>query len=200
MSIGRRRWTALAVLCSAQGSVAQAQVAPGVRHPDNIAEAVLMAQLFSCTSAASERPAEGLNIPLDSSLTGVANHPSLPDSLAGYVGPLGPNSRILSLDSPEGPVWMAFDPDAKRCVVTGEAVNPGLIREKLMPIFASEESPWNPVAEARSPDGSRALPRYEWRVRATPRLGTPAVHLRATIDIPDVPDQQLLVVTEAVGD
>ena len=188
-----------ALLAAALPGEAGAQIAPGVRLPDNVAEAVLMAQLFGCTSAASGRLAYGLNIPLEADQTNVALHEALPDNLAARVGPLGSESRILSLEAPDGAVWMAFDPAARRCVVTGLAVDPPRIREELMPIFESDRSPWQAAEPAVSADGRR-LPRYEWRVRATPRLGTPAVHMRATIDLPETPGQQLLITTEAVGD
>lgn len=182
----------LAMLAPATTRSASAQIAPGVRPPANIAEGVSMAELFGCISAASDRPADGLNMPLDKSLEGVALHEALPASLASKVGKLGSRARILSLATPEGIVWIAFDPEVHACTVTALAADPAGTREKLTSFFESDRSPWRRTADAGN------LTTYEWAVRATPRLGTPAVQLRAVLDIPTEAGQQTIVVTRAV--
>ncbi|TMJ12280.1 MAG: hypothetical protein E6G94_14175 [Alphaproteobacteria bacterium] len=140
----RKPALALAALALLAGPAA-AQIAPGIRTPDNVAEAVLMAQLFGCTAAASERLAGGLNAPLAPDLKGVELHSALPPVLAPKVGPLAEGSKVMSLSSPEGSVWMAYDPTARRCVVSALAPDPAAVKAKLMPVFESGRSPWKSV-------------------------------------------------------
>lgn len=192
---GLRALSRAAVLgLAALAGTLHAQIAPGVRTPDNVAEAVLMAQLFGCTSAASERLAGGLNSPLKPDLKGVDMHAALPPALAPKVGPLGEGSKILSLSSPEGDVWMAYDRTARRCVVSALVPDPAAVKAQLLPIFESERSPWKRVRGGKLPAGTTA---YQWDVRATPRIGTPAVHLVATVAIPAEPGGQVVITTQA---
>lgn len=184
----RKLAAALTVLGLTAG--AQAQVAPGLRLPQNLSEGVLMAQLMSCTSAASGRVSEGLTMDLSSGLQSVSLQKSLPADLAAAAGEFGPRSRFMTLDTPEGPTWMAFDPVAFRCVVMARASDPEAVRTKILSLYESERSPWERIR-------SGARPTYKWTVRATPALGTPAMDLLATLNIPSEPKQ--ILVLETVG-
>lgn len=186
-----RSFVALIGLFSCTSVVAQ--IAPGVRHPDNLAEGVLMSQLMGCIGAASERPTEGLNMPFNPELTGIAEHKALPADLSSLAGEMSEQSRYLALDTPEGQVWLAFDKVARKCIVTAIAPSPEDVRTSLMQLYEGPQSPWQ-QGEPKAPDGDRF---YFWDVKASPQLLMPAVHLETRISTSGEVNSQILIVTEA---
>jgi hypothetical protein len=174
----------------------QGQIAPGVRLPSNITDAVMMAHLFSCVGAATDRPANGLNIPLAPDATGVALHKELPTKLRDSVGKMPSEAKFLSLSSPEGDAWVAFDPLAKRCVVTAVVSDPASVKRAAVDAMNHISLPRLNKPAVRDAS-NHELPTYDWDIAATPRLGTPAVQLRVVIDADGSSARQIALISTA---
>jgi hypothetical protein len=178
---------AAALACAPAG----AQLAPGMRAPESVVDAVAHAWLTGCFFAAAERPAVGLNMGFD--LAGPSLHPvnSVPKDLLPLIMSLPARMRVAVADAPGGQVMMFHDNKAKRClVVPTPASTPGVEAEFL----SLMDGDWKPVSgHEGAPAGAKV---FEQSFGAG--LGRPAVTLRTWYQAPQGPDQPQMIVTEQV--
>lgn len=151
---------------------AAAQIAPGLRAPENIRGAVAQAWLMGCYFAATERPAAGLNI--DTSMGGPGLHEprSIPADLRGFVDALGDHVRLAVLDAPGGEVWMFYDAGARRCTIVTNPADADGIGEEFTRLVRLDND-WR----AATREGDAAA--FEQDFEAAPRLRRPGGRLRA---------------------
>lgn len=170
---------------------AAAQIAPGLRAPANLRDAVGQAWLMGCYFAATERPAAGLNI--DTSMGGPGLHEprSMPAGLRAFIDTLGDHVRLAVLDAPGGEVWMFYDATAKRCtIVTNPADAEGIDAE-----FASLVRLDNDWRAATREGGGAA---FEQDFEGAPALRRPGGRLRAWYQAATGPASPQMIVVERV--
>lgn len=170
---------------------AAAQIAPGVRAPASVRDAVGQAWLLGCYFAATERPAPGLN--MDAAMGGPGLHEprSMPAGLRGYIDALPDHVRLAVLDAPGGEVWMFYDARAKRCTIaTNPADAAGIDAE-----FASLVRLDNDWRAATREGGGAA---FEQDFEAAPALRRPGGRLRAWYQAAAGPASPQMIVVERV--
>ena len=170
---------------------ATAQIAPGVRAPSSVRDAVGQAWLMGCYFAATERPSAGLN--LDISLGGAGLHAasSIPAGLRGFIDTLRDDVSLAVLDAPGGEVWMFYDARAKRCtIVTNPADAPGIGDE--FADLVRLDNDWRAVSR----DGGGAA--FEQDFEAAPALRRPGGRLRAWYQAAAGPASPQMIVVERV--
>jgi hypothetical protein len=118
---------ALGTLCVVPGN---AQVMPGMRAPNDMVDAAVMAVTGACGLASAGRPVPGINMPANGNAgEGITEHRSAPDWVKKASAAAG-RSRFSTLASPEGMVWIRFDESTARCSV--------IVRPKDVAKFRSE--------------------------------------------------------------
>jgi hypothetical protein len=190
--ISRFRFFALAAAAALGPTSATAQIAPGVRAPQSVAEAAADAWLFGCFFASAERPAAGLNLGFELAGPGLHSVDAMPDGdLLPLIGALPDRTRIAVLDAPGGQAWMFHDPKSKRCIVVPTPVRAEGVEAAFLKLMAKD---WKPVeGHAGAPAGARV---FEQSFGAG--LGRPAVTLRTWFQSASGPSQPPMIVTEQV--
>jgi hypothetical protein len=170
---------------------AAAQIAPGLRAPENIRGAVAQAWLMGCYFAATDRPAPGLNMDISRGGPGLRDASSMPASLRPFMDTLGDHVSLAVLDAPGGEVWMFYNAQAKRCtIVTNPADAEGIDAE-----FASLVRLDNDWRAATREGGGGA---FEQDFEAAPTLGRPGGRLRAWYQAAAGPASPQMIVVERV--
>lgn len=183
---------ALAAAAALASAPAGAQIAPGVRAPESVADAAVDAWMLGCFFAAAERPAAGLNIGFELAGPGLHSVNSMPDDgLRPLIAALPGRTRIAVLDAPGGQVWMFHDPKLKRCIVVPTPVSTEGVEARFLKLMAGD---WKPVeGHVGAPAGARV---FEDSFGAA--LGRPAVTLRTWYQAASGPAQPQMIVTEQV--
>jgi hypothetical protein len=168
-----------------------AQIAPGLRAPENIRGAVAQAWLMGCYFAATERPAAGLNI--DTSMGGPGLHEprSMPAGLRGYIDTLAGHVRLAVLDAPGGEVWMFHDAQAKRCTILTNPTEAEGVGEEFASLVRLDND-WRPATR----EGGGAA--FEQDFEASPALRRPGGRLRAWYQAATGPASPQMIVVERV--
>jgi len=183
---------ALAAAAALVCAPAAAQIAPGIRAPESVADAATDAWMLGCFFAAAERPAAGLNIGFE--LAGPSLHAvnAMPDdALRPLIDALPGRTRIAVLDAPGGQVWMFHDPKPKRCIVVPTPVSTEGVEARFLKLMAKD---WKPVeGHAGAPADAKV---FEHSFGAA--LGRPAVTLRTWYQAASGPAQPQMIVTEQV--
>jgi hypothetical protein len=171
---------------------AAAQIAPGLRAPENIRGAVAQAWLMGCYFAATDRPAVGLNLPLGD-LAGAGLHAptSIPDDLRAFIDTLADDVRTAVLDAPGGAVWMFFDARSKRCAIVPQPVTSEGIEAEFTTLVRLDNE-WR----AATREGGGAA--FEQDFQAAPALGRPGGRLRAWYQAAAGPASPQMIVVERV--
>jgi len=105
------------VLCAVGVASANAQVMPGMRAPNDLVDAAVMAVNSACMLASAGRPVPGINMPAGGNAgEGITERRSAPDWVKKVSASQG-RSRFSTLASPEGEVWIRFDESTARCSV-----------------------------------------------------------------------------------
>ncbi|HEX8573247.1 MAG TPA: hypothetical protein VF759_10905 [Allosphingosinicella sp.] len=173
------------------GAPARAQIAPGVRAPETVADAAGDAWLLGCFFAAADRPAPGLNIGIENGGPGLHKPNSAPADLRPLIFALPGRSSVAVLDAPGGQAWMFHDPKTKRCLVVPTPASAEGIEAGFLKLTARD---WTPVqGHAGAPPGAKV---FESRFGAA--LGRPAVTLRTWYQPAAGPTQPQMIVTERV--
>jgi hypothetical protein len=188
----RFRSFALAAAVALASASAAAQIAPGVRAPESVADAAAQGWLLGCFFAAADRPAAGLNIGFELAGPGLHAVNAMPDAaLLPLIGILPDRARIAVLDAPGGQAWMFHDPKSKRCIVVPTPVSTEGVEAAFLKIMGTE---WKPVeGHSGAPAGARV---FEQSFGAA--LGRPAVTLRTWFQAASGPAQPPMIVTEQV--
>lgn len=183
---------ALAVAAALAFAPAGAQIAPGVRAPESVADAATDAWTLGCFFAAAERPAAGLNIGFELAGPGLHAVNSLPDDdLKPLIYALPDRTRIAVLDAPGGQVWIFHDPKSKRCIVVPTPISTEGVEARFIKLMAKD---WKPVeGHVGAPAGAKV---FEDSFPAA--LGRPAVTLRTWYQAAAGPDRPPMIVTEQV--
>lgn len=101
----------------AGSSVTLAQLMPGFRAPDSKLDAVKMTHRTGCFLASANRPVPGINMDAgDLAGEGLTEKKQAPEWLAS-IQPISNQSRLATLDTPEGPIWITFDMDSGLCTI-----------------------------------------------------------------------------------
>ncbi len=170
---------------------AAAQIAPGVRAPSSVRDAVGQAWLMGCYFAATERPSAGLNMDISMGGAGLHQPRSMPADLRAFIDTLGDHVRLAVLDAPGGEVWMFYDARAKRCtIVTNPANAEGIDAE-----FANLVRLDNDWRAATREGGAAA---FEQDFEAAPALRRPGGRLRAWYQAAAGPASPQMIVVERV--
>jgi hypothetical protein len=194
-----RIYSISAVMCvlSCVYAPANAQIAPGVRQPATVEDAVAMSHLFGCIGAVTDRPTNGLNIALNPTQKGVFIRDNLDVSLKTKLGDLSSSSKFLELQSPEGSAWTIFDPTSKKCSVTAIVKNPQKIGVGIAEMMENIKLPRLESPAVVSSNGQK-LPTFDWQISGTPKLGTPSVHLRVSIEAIGEAENQIVITSTAI--
>jgi hypothetical protein len=183
--------SALAAAAALACAPAAAQIAPGVRAPESVVDAVADAWLLGCFFAAAERPAAGLNVGIELGGPGLHSPQSAPDDLRPLIFALPGRMSVAVLDAPGGQAWMFHDRKTKRCIVAPTPVSTEGVEAKFLELMARD---WKPVeGHVGAPSGARV---FENSFGAA--LGRPAVTLRAWHQPASGPAQPQMIVTEQV--
>lgn len=183
--------SALAAAAALACAPAAAQIAPGVRAPESVVDAVADAWLLGCFFAAAERPAAGLNVDIELGGPGLHSPQSAPDDLRPLIFALPGRMSVAVLDAPGGQAWMFHDRKTKRCIVAPTPVSTEGVDAKFLELMARD---WKPVeGHVGAPAGARV---FENSFGAA--LGRPAVTLRAWHQPASGPAQPQMIVTEQV--
>lgn len=173
---------------------AGAQIAPGLRAPESVADGVFQAWLMGCFFAASERPAAGLNIGFELAGEGLHEANRIPDDLRPLIMALADHVRVAVLDAPGGEVWMFHDPRNNRCLVaTSPADAPGMA--ETLAGLVERDGDWRTVADAEGAPAGATV--YEQSFPAAPALRRPAATLRVWYQ-PAAGTSPQMIVTERV--
>lgn len=183
---------ALAAAAALASASAEAQIAPGVRAPQSVAEAAADAWMLGCVFAAAERPAAGLNLGFELAGPGLHAVNALPSAdLLPLIGTLPDRTRIAVLEAPGGQAWMFHDPKSKRCIVVPTPVSTEGVDAAFLKLMGGD---WKPV------EGHGAAPVtakvFEQSFGAA--LRRPAVTLRTWFQAASGPAQPPMIVTEQV--
>lgn len=181
----------LAALALPLTAPAAAQIAPGLRAPENIRGAVAQAWLMGCYFAATERPSAGLN--LDISMGGAGLHAarSIPAGLRGYIDTLRDDVSLAVLDAPGGEVWMFYDAQAKRCTIATNPADAQGIDAEFADLVRLDND-WRAVTR----EGGGGA--FEQDFEAAPALRRPGGRLRAWYQAAAGPASPQMIVVERV--
>ena len=170
---------------------AAAQIAPGVRAPSSVRDAVGQAWLLGCYFAATERPAPGLN--MDASMGGPGLHEprSMPAGLRAFIDTLADHVRLAVLDAPGGEIWMFYDAQAKRCTIVTNPADAEGIDEEFTRLVRLDND-WRPATR----EGGGAA--FEQDFEAAPALRRPGGRLRAWFQAAAGPASPQMIVVERV--
>jgi hypothetical protein len=177
-------------------SGAFAQMAPGIRPPKDVADATAMAWLLGCYSAASERPAPGLNMDFKFAGEGVHFPKSIPDDLRPLIMSLPGTLAVAVLDAPDGKAWMLHDSVKKRCLVVPYPASTVRVEAELLK-FVDEKSGWK-LVPSNDPANDKTN-KFEQSFGGSPKLRTPAVTLRVWYQAANGPTSPQMIVTEQVS-
>ena len=168
---------------------AAAQIAPGLRAPENVRDAVGQAWLMGCYFAATERPSAGLNIDISMGGPGLHAPRSMPAGLRGFVDTLGDHVRLAVLDAPGGGVWMFYDGQAKRCTIVTDPADAEGIGAEFANLVRLDND-WRPATR----EGGGAA--FEQDFEAAPALRRPGGRLRAWYQAAAGPASPQMIVVE----
>ena len=182
--------TAMALPLAAAPAAAQFQ--PGLRAPEDIGDGVFQSFLMGCYFATSGRPANGLNIPLDSDGASLSPPSSIPDGLRALIDTLDASVRVVVLATPGGAVWTFFDPNSYRCLIVPEPADADGIEAQLLQIVERDDD-WRPVQR----EGGRRA--FEQQFEANSMIRAPAGRIRTWYQPAEGPAHPQMIVVERVS-
>lgn len=172
--MARHSFLSLVALVSALAVTAPlaAQIAPGLREPETKLDGVRQTLEMGCFLAVAGRPFPGINQPLlGMKGEGLKPQRGAPDWFKPFLATEGHNQLSL-LETPQGPVWIAFNHAKRECRVAIQSPKPTDIRDGLISKLADDTGKWmvtgfaaDSVTLSKKIDGSS----IEWSaVIATP--------------------------------
>jgi hypothetical protein len=189
----RLRLFAIAAAAALTCAPAGAQMAPGLRAPESVVDAVGDAWMMGCFFASSDRPAVGLNIGMELAGPSLHSADAIPDPLRPLINGLPARDRFAVLDAPGGQVWMFFDPKTKRCIVVPLPVDTPGIEAKLLSLMGDE---WKQIPTREGVPAGTTV--FEQAFPATPSLGRPAATLQVWYQPTGDAASPQMIVTERV--
>jgi hypothetical protein len=173
----------------AAAAPAAAQIAPGLRAPTSVRDAIAQAWLMGCYFAATERPSAGLNMDISRGGPGLRAPRAVPERLRAFIDAMPDHVRVAVLDAPGGAVWMFYDGQAKRCtIVTDPADAEGIDAEFANLVRLDND--WRPATR----EGGGAA--FEQDFEAAPALRRPGGRLRAWYQAAAGPASPQMIVVE----
>ena len=174
MARHRLQKLALAISALALAVPAFAQIAPGFSEPETKLDGIRQSLEMGCFLAVAGRPFPGINQPLlGMKGEGLKSQRAAPAWLAPFLATEGHNQLSL-LNTPQGPVWIAFNHAKRDCRIAVQTAKPADVRDGLISKLADDIGKWkvtgfavDRVTLSKKIDGSS----IEW----TAEIATPAV-------------------------
>ena len=133
---------------------ARAQIAPGFKVPESMAEAVDDAQSWACFLATAGNPVPGVNQPLlGMEGEGLKIEPAAPDWLTS-ARPAVPGVRYSTLETPDGPIWIVFDGARHSCLIVARSADTAALHQAVVTRLDGDKD-WKPN-KAGTSDGVRS--------------------------------------------
>ena len=180
-----------ALALSLAAAPAGAQFQPGLRAPEDIGDGIVQSFLMGCYFAVSGRPANGLNVPLDSDGATLRSPTAIPDTLRPLIDSLEDSVRPVVLDTPGGAVWTFFHPDSGRCLIVPEPADAQGVEGEFLGLVESGGE-WRPIQR----EGGRA---FEQNFPANRLIGARAGRMRTWYQAAESPDRPQMIVVERVS-
>jgi hypothetical protein len=110
---------------------ATAQIAPGLRAPETVADGIEQAHAMACFLAVAGRPFPGLNFDAPDLMgEGLRKADVGPDWLSASY-PAVSGATLTTLTTGQSDVWIAFDAASARCIIAAQADDTAALREAL---------------------------------------------------------------------
>ena len=170
---------------------AAAQIAPGLRAPTSVRDAIAQAWLLGCYFAATERPAAGLNMDVSMGGPGLHAPRATADGLRAFIDTQPDHVRLAVLDAPGGGVWMLHDARARRCTIVTDPADAEGIEAEFAGLVRLDDD-WRPATR----EGGGAA--FEQDFEAAPSLRRPGGRLRAWYQAAQGPASPQMIVVERV--
>jgi hypothetical protein len=170
------------ILCGFGILPANTQVMPGMRAPNDLVDAAVMAVTGACHLASARRPVPGINAPADGLAgEGVNEHRSAPSWVEKASQARG-RSRFATLASPDGLIWIRFDESTARCSVIVRPSDVGKFRSAFGDSLAKGGTAG--LKRESASDGSEMFlteaPTFSWTTRVSVPAKLPDVVLIET--------------------
>jgi hypothetical protein len=101
----------------AVATAADAQLAGGLRAPTSKLDGAVGAQTFACFLSSAGRPVPGVNLDAPELMGEGLKVQTAADPWLTEAVEIAPASNLATLDTPEGPIWIVFDPATRACTL-----------------------------------------------------------------------------------